>query len=117
MNRIKNSWKNPIVQGLLVMIALCVIFAVAIVYALYLDERNDEGIQIINSPSFVGEVINKRIITLSSMTGLIRAPIYKMRIAGEYVSYDNEVIRFSRNLTVGAEFFNRYEIGDIISHH
>lgn len=69
---------------------------------------------ILNNPSFIGEVIkkNSEILYFAAMPYVY----YRLHILGKYLSDDNEVIRVDRIFYVTREIYNRYEVGDIISH-
>ena len=103
-----NAQENSKIEDFIAMFILISLVAISIIYAINLEISNKKGLEIINHPSFVGEVITK-----------IDERFYRrgvwMRIQGEYISDYNEIIHFDRRLKVSAEMFNLYEVGDIIS--
>ena len=102
-----NAQENSKIEDFIGMFILISLVAITIFYTLNLEISYKKGMEIINHPSFVGEVITK-----------IDERFYRrgvwMRIQGEYISDDNEVIYFDRKLKVSVEMFNQYEVGDTI---
>ena len=70
----------------------------------------------INNPSFVGEVIAKDSEIYQITATSIPVIFYRLHIVGEYLSDDKEIITFDRVFYVTRQIYNRYEVGDIISH-
>jgi hypothetical protein len=92
-----------------VLILSATIFGGNITYPSEIDE------EIINNRSFVGEVIEKDIMRQRWLT-IIPMRSYRLYIIGEYLSDDNEMIQVDRYFNVSKEIYNRYEVGDVISH-
>ena len=118
MERLKKLWEETSKKEIAI---LCVMLALVIgllIYAVYTEVENSKGIEIINSPSFVGEVVDKTRSndTASMLPFPTSPPIYRIHIVGEYLSDNDEVMFFDMNLRVNYELYNRYETGDIISY-
>lgn len=107
-------WKKSVIKNAFMLIGIFLLLTIYLFIFIHYDKMNKEGHEIVNSPSFVGQVVSKK--TQGAMWPSGTGYIYKMRIIGEYYSDDNEIIYFNRNLIVGKEMFYSYEVGDIISH-
>jgi len=94
-------------SAILIIVSLFLIIAVA-VYSIH--QRNQ--INIINDPTFVGEVVGKEATTQRS--SVIRQTItYRLHITGEYIK-DGETVQVDRDFIVSKELYDRFEIGDVI---
>ena len=98
----------------IIVIALCLLLLGLVAYG-YI--RYDTGSSsIINDPTFVGEVVDKEIVLLRiGLSPATRMREHRLHIVGKYY-VDDERVEVDRIFIVSAEIFNRYEVGDIISH-
>ena len=99
--------------GSVVFIGICLVILVIAVY-IYIG---DNTCNIFNDTTFVGEVVVKEAVSFRTMPftpGLTTITKHRLYVIGNYF-IDGEKVKVDRIITVSAEIFNRYEIGDIIS--
>ena len=105
--RVVESKKNIIVIVVWLFMIIPMIF-----YIVYLHNQHE----IINNPTFVGEIIGKEsVIHRVGASGVIGVTEYRLHIAGEYIK-NNKTIQVNRVFIVSADIYNQHEVGDIISH-
>lgn len=77
------------------------------------DTRNNEFYTLLNEPTFVGEVVDKRFVWRVDPLMFTRRPERRLHIVGEYI-YDNRTIQVDRVFIVSWYLYNRFDIGDSI---
>ena len=92
-----------------------VFFAVILtcMFVLFYHVRLEMQIQVINNPTFVGEVVGKESLNHFSVLGI---PIRRqLHIVGEYVE-DDVVIQVNRTFRVSRYWYDKFNVGDLICH-
>jgi len=95
-----------------IMVIMLIIFTLSMLY--YFNKQN-ELIVIMKNPTFTGEVVRKETSELQRISALRELPIHRLYVTGTYTDGE-KTLPFSRIYLVSTNLYNRYEIGDIISH-
>jgi len=94
-------------------VAITALFILSAVIILYYINLNNHW-EIINHPTFTGEVIGKESVTRNAGVSLImKYTEYRLHISGEYTE-DNRTIQIDRTFIVPSDIYNNYNIEDFI---
>jgi len=102
-------------KNVLIAVFSILAFALVIGFSVYFYDDAMADIEIINDPSFIGEVVGKR--TFFSRFGTASMPVrnYELHIIGSYIENDEE-IAVDRKFLVPRYLFEKFEIGDLIGY-
>jgi len=98
-----------------------IVFIAVLVFMIFLGVRNNNQLNsqlrdIINNPTFIGEVVNKESITRNARPlAAIPSTTFQLHIIGAYMEGD-EVIHVDQLFTITHYWYRKFEIGDLIYH-
>lgn len=121
MNRekIDKEFNKKIREELFYITIFIVISIIVLTGAFFYEEHLDNQIRnLINDPTFTGEIVNKEATTRHMGLGISRlnqVTTFRLHIIGEYKE-GNEIIHINQTFKVSRYWYNRFEIGDLIYH-
>ena len=98
-------------KDIIIVVASVLLIIVMVFYRNYIDNQ----INIIDNPTFVGKVVEKKSIIRFTGLGLMGVKEYRLHITGKYIE-DNEIIQIDKVFVVSADLYNQFDIGDTITH-
>jgi len=116
MRRIRNfiiANENTFIWGIVCIAMLAFVVIWGVLYSNHLDNQLRN---IIDNPTFIGEVVNKK--SISRNIGIVpfnHSITYRLHIIGAYMEGD-EMIHVDQVFTVTHYWYSKFETGDLIYH-
>ena len=98
----------------LLLIGLTAIMLLTAILIAYFDHTKNEFYEVINHPTFVGEVVGKESVWHGGFTPSTKSIEHRLHIIGKYY-YGDDIIQVDRVFTVSWSQYHQFDIGDLIN--